>query len=143
MSNKYYNSTLNNNNPAFIKEDFSVEEDSIRVGSSRKSKRSADFNKRKMNHQKPKSEELTQPHQQEAPKVAHASIMDQVYDNGMKIRDIIDIIQPIREKREQGIFQEIEVPELGWNGCQYYKILQEEKLIQQPNKSLPMNIFVQ
>lgn len=39
--------------------------------------------------------------------------------------------------------RDIEAPGLGWNGCSYYKILQEEKQKLKPKQDTPMQILIQ
>ena len=45
------------------------------------------------------------------------SVMDSVYDNGMKIKEIIELIETAKEAKEKDSKAEIKVNGLGFIGC--------------------------
>ena len=71
------------------------------------------------------------------------SVMENTFDNGMKIKDIIEAIDQQKEAFEMDPENHVEISGLGWIGCEYYKIKQEEKVKQAPKKSTPMEIMIQ
>lgn len=69
--------------------------------------------------------------------------MDYTMENGYKIKEVIAHIDKCQEERQRNPMRDIEAPGLGWNGCSYYKILQEEKQKLKPKQDTPMQILIQ
>ena len=77
------------------------------------------------------------------------SVMNKTYENGLKIKDIVSIIEKCEEKRkrnkDRGLEEQIDiqVPGMGYTGCKYYRIKEEEKQESAPLKNLPLDIIIQ
>jgi len=68
--------------------------------------------------------------------------MDLKMENGLKIREVIGHIERCKEERKLDPKVMIEAPGLGWNGTEYCKILEEEKVRLKPKKQTPIEILI-
>jgi hypothetical protein len=57
---------------------------------------------------------------------------------GLKVRDAIELINKGQEEKNY-----IMLPGLFWDGCEYNKVLELEKIKTKPKKSTPMQILIQ
>ena len=58
--------------------------------------------------------------------------------SGLKVREALDLIRKAQENKEY-----IMLPGQFWDGCDYNKVLLEEKKRMKPKKSTPMQILIQ
>jgi len=74
----------------------------------------------------------------------NTDVMNREFSKGISVRDAIAHIQTCVEEREKSKNQEVAivVPGFSFPGCDYQKVLEDEKVRDKPKKSTPMQILI-